>query len=122
MAIYKEDIACIDLESGNIFRSFLAYTIGKGDSDANRFGVRAFRNGAAEDLSGASCQAVFRNAAGVNISLTDTGTVSGNVAYVTLPQACYNVEGQFCLVIKLIRNGETTTCRIVDGVVCNTGT
>ena len=122
MAIYKSDIVDINLETGSIHRSFLNHTIGSGDNSANRFGVRTFRDGVPADLSGASCQAVFMNAAGVNISLTSYGAVSGNEAYVTLPQACYNVEGQFCLAIKLVKDGVTGTMRIVDGVVSNTGT
>ena len=122
MAIYKSDIVDINLETGSIHRSFLNHTIGSGDNSANRFGVRTFRDGVPADLSGASCQAVFMNAAGTNIALTSYGTVSGNEAYVTLPQACYNVEGQFCLAIKLAQSGVTVTTRIVDGVVSNTGT
>lgn len=122
MAIYKRDIVDIDLESGSIHRSFISQTIGSGDNSANKFGVRTFRDGVPEDLSGASCQAVFMNAEGTNIALTSYGTVSGNEAYVTLPQACYNVEGQFTLAIKLVKGGETVTSRIVDGIVCNTGT
>lgn len=122
MAIYHEDILDIELESGTVARSFLNHVIGSGDKDANRFGVRTFRGGVPVDLSGCSCQAVFMNAAGVNIALTSYGTVSGNVAYVTLPQACYNVEGQFCLAIKLVGGGVTGTMRIIDGVVDNTGT
>ena len=122
MAIYKEDIADIELENGEIHRHFLMRTIGSGDKDANRFGIRVFRNGVAENLSGANCQAIFMNANGENIALTSYGTVSGNLAYVTLPQACYNVNGQFTLAIKLVGGGVTGTMRIVDGVVDNTGT
>ena len=122
MAFYKNDIVDINLEDGNIHRSFLSHTIGSGDQSANRFGIRAYRDGVPVDLSGASCQAVFMNAAGTNIALTSYGTVSGNEAYVTLPQACYNVEGQFCLAIKLVQSSVTVTMRIVDGVVSNTGT
>ena len=40
----------------------------------------------------------------------------------TLPQACYNYEGQFTLAIKLIGGGVTGTMRIVDGVIDNTNT
>lgn len=122
MAIYKEDIVSIELENGVIHRSFLNHSIGSGDAAANRFGIRVFRNGSEVDLSGVSCQAYFQNAEGTNIALTSYGTVSGNVAYVTLPQACYNVEGQFCLAIKLVGGGVTGTMRIIDGMVCNTGT
>ena len=122
MAIYKSDIVDVELENGNISRNFLKHSIGSGDADANRFGVRTFRNGIPEDLTGASIQGIFMNAAGSNIALTSYGTVSGNEAYITLPQACYNVEGQFTLALKLVKSGVTVTTRIVDGVVDNTGT
>ncbi|MBO7711494.1 MAG: hypothetical protein J6S83_13575 [Lachnospiraceae bacterium] len=122
MAIYKSDIVNIDLDSGSIFRSFLNNTIGTADKDANRFGVRVFRSGAEVDLSGCSCYGYFRDPQGNNIALTSVGTVSGNEAYITLPQACYNYEGQFCLAIKLIGGGVTGTVRIIDGVVDNTNT
>lgn len=121
MAHYKSDMADIDLSTGTIFRSFLNRTIGYKDDDADRFGVRVFRDGAPQDLSGASCQAVFMAPDGTKIALTSYGTVSSNEAYVTLPPACYDAEGQFTLAIKLVGGGVTSTVRIVDGVVVNTG-
>ena len=122
MAIYHQDIADIELNSGSLHRSFLNHSIGLGDAAANRFGVRVFRDGAAETLSGVTCQAFFRNANGENIALTSYGTIDGNVAYVTLPQACYNIEGMFTLAIKLVGGGVTGTMRIIDGMVDNTNT
>ena len=122
MAIYKSDIVDINLETGSIHRSFLKHAIGTADQAADRFGIRAFRDGAPVDLSGASCYGYFRNSHGTNIALTSNGTVSGNVAYVTLPQACYNYEGNFTLAIKLLVSGVTSTVRIIDGVVDNTNT
>ena len=122
MAIYHEDIVDIDLANGNIHRSFAKHSIGSGDVAANRFGIRVLRAGVAVALLGVTCQGYFHNANGENIALTSHGTVSGNVAYVTLPQACYNVEGNFTLSIKLVGDGVTGTMRIVDGVVDNTGT
>lgn len=121
MAFYKQDIVDINLNTGSIFRSFLGHSIGYKNDDADRFGVRVFRDGEAVDLTGASCQAVFMAPNGTNIALTSYGTVSGNVAYVTLPQACYDYEGQFCLSIQLVGGGVTGTMRIVDGMVINTG-
>ena len=121
MAFYKQDIVDINLNTGSIFRSFLAHSIGFKNDDADRFGIRCFRDGEPVDLSGASCQAVFMAPNGVNIALTSYGTVSGNVAYVTLPPACYDYEGQFCLSIQLVGGGVTGTMRIVDGMVVNTG-
>lgn len=122
MAIYHEDIVDIELESGNIHRSFAKHSIGSGDTAANRFGVRVLRAGVAVALSGVVCQGYFHNANGENIALTSHGTIVGNVAYVTLPQACYNVEGNFTLSLKLVGGGVTGTMRIVDGMVDNTNT
>lgn len=122
MAIYKEDIVTINLEAGNIFRSFMKHTIGMADSAADRFGIRVMRGDEEVDLTGCSCYGYFRDPHGNNIALTSNGTVNGAVAYVTLPQACYNYEGQFTLAIKLIGGGVTGTMRIVDGVIDNTNT
>ena len=122
MAIYHEDIADINLNGGSLHRSFKTVSIGSGDQNANRFGMRVHRDGEPVDLTGVTCQAVFQDPMENNIALTNHGTVSGNIAYVTLPQACYNYEGRFCLAIKLIGGGVTGTMRIVDGVVNNTHT
>ena len=122
MAIYKEDIVTINLEAGSIYRSFKKHTIGTADSAADRFGIRVKRGDDDVDLTGCSCYGYFRDPQGNNIALTSQGTIDGNVAYVTLPQACYNYEGQFTLAIKLIGSGVTGTMRIVDGVIDNTNT
>lgn len=119
MAIYKEDIVDIELNSGSIHRSFLNRTIGEGDALANRFGIRAFRNGVAETLGG-TCTGYFIRPDGGTIAIA--GTVSENTAYVVLPQACYAYEGQFALAIKVASGSVTGTMRIVDGVVSNTTT
>jgi len=119
MAHYKTDIIDINLNTGNIHRSFLSHAIGQKDDDADRFGIRAYRDGVPVDLSGASCHAWFTNSQGTTIALTSYGTVSGNEAYVTLPQACYDYDGQFTLAIKIVGGGVSSTVRIVDGVVDN---
>lgn len=121
MALYREDIVDIELTGGNIHRSFAKHSIGSGDAAANRFGVRVFRDGEPVILTGATCEGFFRQGNHAPIALTDYGTVSGNVAYVTLPQACYNYEGQYVLAIKLVSSSVTGTMRIVDGMVDNTG-
>lgn len=121
MAIYKEDIVEIDIGSGvNIHRSFLNRPIGSGDKKADQFGIRVYRNGEAEDLTGVTVEGFFRDPQGNNIAITSGNYVSGNLAYVVLPAACYNYDGQFCLAIKLVGGNVTSTMRIVDGVVDNT--
>ena len=120
MANYKEDIVSIDLENGNIHRSFLRHSIGEGDNRANRFGVRVFRGGSPVELGGA-CTGFFIRSTGDTVGILD-GTVNGNVAYVTLPEACYAHEGNFSLAIKVTVGSEVVTMRIVDGTVCRTST
>lgn len=121
MAIYKEHIVDVELTAGTIQRSFLMKAIGEGDDDADRFGVRVLRNGEEVSLTGVSCKGYFIRADGETVVLTN-GTISGAVAYVTLTESCYTVEGQFSLAIKLTGGGVTGTMRIVDGVVSNTTT
>lgn len=119
MAIYKEDIVDIELSSGTIYRSFLNRNIGEGDQLANRFGVRLLRNGEPESISG-TCSGYFIRPDGGTVVIT--GTISGNTAYVDLPQTCYTYEGQFALAIKITSGSATGTMRIIDGVVSNTTT
>ena len=122
MAVYKRDIIDINLETGNIYRSWLKHSIGMKDQKADHFGVRVFRNGEAVSLTGVSVQGVFMPPQGSPIAITSGNIVSGNVAEVVLPQACYNYDGQFTLAIKLVdaSNSVTGTVRIVDGMVDNT--
>ena len=124
MAIYKEDIVDVELTTGTIHRSFINKAIGKGDMMENRFGVRLFRDGEPVNLNQSACQGFFMAPDGQNILITGSGNVGieGNLAWVQLPQACYNVEGQFTLAIKVLDTSVTGTMRIVDGVVENTGT
>ena len=122
MAIYHEDIVDIELSTGTLYRSFCNRSIGSADNMANRFGVRVFRDKQPVNLAGVAVQGYFRDPQGNNIAITSGNIVSGNVAEVVLPQACYNYEGQFCLAIKLIGGGVTGTMRIIDGVVDNTNT
>ena len=120
MANYREDIVSIELTGGNIHRAFMQKTIGGGDDRANRFGVRVYRNGEPEQMTG-SCFGLFIRADGATVAI-ENGTISGNLAYVTLPEACYAVEGVFTLAIKITYGGEKVTMRIVDGVVSRTST
>ena len=125
MAIYREDLVDIELESGTLHRSRLNKEIGKVDNMANRYGVRLFRNGEPVNVEDCSVVGIFMAPDGQNIALGTSGMwgVSGNAAWVQLPQACYNVAGQFTLVIKVISPNATIseTARIVDGTVIDTG-
>ena len=118
MALYQQDILKMDMNRTGFHRSFLSRSIGKNDNIANRIGVELYRDGEAVNLNEASCEGFFLSPAGEHIVIT--GQTSGNVAFVDLPQACYNYEGQFTLAIKVIGGGVTGTVRMVDGRVVNT--
>ena len=120
MANYREDIVNIELSSGTVYQSFLTHTLGGGDGYANRFGVKLYRNSEPEDVTGA-INGYFIRADGYTVAING-GWVSGNEAYITLPAACYEVEGKFTLSIKLTGNGVNGTIRIVEGVVSRTST
>ena len=122
--IFHEDIVKIDLaNSGNIHRTFMNRTIGKDDDYANRFGAELYFDGVALNLDTSSCIGLFMAPDGQNIIISDVNHAyaGGNRMFVQLPQACYNVEGQFTLALKIIESPVTNTVRIIDGVVCNTG-
>lgn len=119
MAIYREDIVDVELETGTVFRTFMNKSIGEGDVKGNRFGFRCFRNGEPVSLAGITVIGHFLRADGDTVQIT--GTVEGGyTAFVSLPASCYAVEGQFTLVIKLAGGGVTGTIRMVDGTVVNT--
>ena len=122
MAVYKRDMVDINLETGNIHRSFLKHSIGYKDQQADHFGIRAYRNGEPVNLTGVSIQGIFMPPQGSPIAITSGNIVNYNEAEVVLPQACYNYDGQFTLAIKLVdpSNAVTGTMRIVDGMVDNT--
>ena len=120
MANYRVDIVDIELNSGSVHRSFLNYTIGGGDYLANQFGFNALRNSQAENISG-SVNGYFIRPDGYTVPINN-GVISGNKAYITLIEECYEVEGKFTLSIKLTGNGVNGTIRIVEGVVVRTST
>lgn len=118
MALYQRDIIKMDMNRGGFHRSFLNHAIGKNDNIANRFGVELYREDEPVDLNEATCEGFFLSPAGEHIVIM--GQASGNIAFVDLPQACYNHEGQFTLAIKVIGGGVTGTVRMIDGIIENT--
>ena len=117
MALFHTDIADIDLSCGTVHRSFAQKTIVEGDTNANRYGIRLWRNGEPESCGGSTCMGYFiRHANGDTVTING-GLFSGQEAFVELPASCYAVEGGFSLVIKLVGEGITGTMRIIDGTV-----
>ena len=120
MASYLENIVDLELSAGNVHRSYANRIVGDGDSLANRFGVRVYRDNEPISLSGQTCVGYFIRPDGETVTLA--GTIIDNLAYVNLNSNCYVVDGQFILSIKVTGGGYNTTLRIVDGTVVKTTT
>ena len=118
MAVYRDDIVDLNLESGTVFRSFACKCICEGDDSGNRYGMRLLRGGEVVDVSGCTVTGYFIRADQTSVIIG--GSVSDNVAYVTLPKSCYVVPGNYSLAIKLTGGNATETMRIIDGTVLDT--
>lgn len=92
------------------------------DNAAHLFDITLMRNGAAVSLpSGAAVTAYFIRYAD-NATMTITGSVSGNVASVTMSKACYNRIGQFALVIKVADGASVSTVFYGEGAMLASST
>lgn len=116
----RADIVEINLDNGQLYRSFANKQIGEGDQAGNVFGGMLTRNGQPVDISGALVTGYFIRSDGACIIIN--GTASGNTFTVTLPAQCYAIEGNFSLAINVTGAGSTETMRIIDGTVVNTAT
>ena len=120
-AMSKENIRDYDRKKGIIVRDQMLVSIGEGDNYGDVFGVKVFDGLEEPDLSGITCVGYFIRPTGDTVVI-EGNINANNVAYVTLPSACYVYEGQFALVLKLATAEITVTVRVVDGVVSRTST
>lgn len=111
---YKMDFA------HGVQKTVIRHVLAHKDSKANTFDIACTRNGAAEDLTGATVSGYFIRADDATISLS--GSVSGNVVSVTLESACYSVAGRCYIIVKLTKGEDTTTIFWAEGAVSVTQT
>ena len=118
----RNDFITIDIGrmSATIHRSFVCHTIGEGDNEVDRYGVRVLNNGQEFNLSGCTCVGYFIRPDGNTIVIN--GEINGNEASVTVPEACYAYTGSFSLSIKIGGTDFLGTMRIVDGTIVDTTT
>lgn len=112
--LYRSDLIDIDLNRP-LPRSNAGELLATGDKLSNRYGVRVFRQGETVNLSGYAVTGYFIRPDMETVVIT--GAVSGNAAFVDLPQACYTQQGRFSLAVKISGGGITQTVRIVDGYI-----
>lgn len=124
MAVHNQTIADVDLGSGTIMRTFANRMIGEGDTQYNRFGVRCFRNRERLSLAGCTVSGLFVKPDGNTVAIEGSTycQISNDEAWVTLPETCYAVTGQFTLSIQLTGGSVTGTVCIIDGTVIETTT
>lgn len=116
----RESYVDIELNGAGISRSFSQVAIGDGDSQSDLFGIRVFRDGTQEALTGCSAFGYFIRPDGNTVIIQ--GTVDGNKAYVTLPASCYVYDGTFSLALKVTNGSDSITMRFVDGTIIRTTT
>lgn len=97
------------LEPINLRSTFLSQ-----DNLGNRIGIRVFENGEPYALSGGCSGLVQRNDGN---TVTVPGVVSGNTAYIDLPESAYAVAGPVVIAIKVVTGDTTTTGLLGYGTV-----
>ena len=84
------------------------------DVQANRIVVSVVRGGVNENLSGTVSANIIR---ADGSTVVQTGSISGNVASVTMPAAAYAVPGAIAVFVKHTQSGVTSTIAAVTGYV-----
>lgn len=97
----------------------LRQMVSEGDSAGNRIGANVYDNGSVVTLGGQCVGKVVR-ADGATVSLT--GTIQGNAAYVVLDQTCCAVEGPIQVAVCWVSGSDVTTLLVAYGTVVNTQT
>ena len=84
------------------------------ENGGHTFEITCLMDGEAASVSGTVSARFLRQD---EVTVYFTGTLSGNVASITLPQSCYNVNGRFGLVVFVAGNDITTAVYAVAGSV-----
>ena len=111
--------ATVDLARG-VQLHRLGRLFASGDKAAHTISVTVLQDGAAADLSGQTVKGYFIRAD--DATVTFDGTLSGNVASVTLPNSCYAVAGHFQIIVKALSTNVNTAIFWGDGAVTRSST
>ena len=111
--------ATVDLARG-VQLHRLGRLFASGDKAAHTISVTVLQDGAAADLSGQTVKGYFIRAD--DATVTFDGTLSGNVASVTLPNSCYAVAGHFQIIVKALSTNVNTAIYYGDGAVTRSST
>ena len=115
--IIRTDQTTVDLDKP-LSRTSVGKVLATGDQLGNRFAAYVVRKGQPVALTGCSVKGYFIRPD--QETLYFSGRAKGNMAYVDLPEACYQEEGRFCLSIKISSGDITVTLRVIDGWIIKT--
>lgn len=109
----------VDL-TGDTLRVTLRTPLAMHNALAQTFALEVTKERKYHTLTGAGCVGYFIRADGTTVLID--GTVSGNIALVTLPAACYAVQGRCKLSVTLTMGSAIHTLLQVEGYVDTTRT
>lgn len=104
----------VDLDADTV-RDSLRKPMGMYNAQAQTFALEITQGGKKATITGAGCSGYFVRADGTTVLLS--GTVSGNIALVTLSAACYAVAGRCKLSVNLTQGSDIHTLLMVEGYV-----
>ena len=112
VSCYLDEAVQVHYINGNVFTQ---------DNMANKINVVVYdtRDGSAANLSGTISASVIR-ADGTTVAVS--GSYSGNVASITLPQAAYAIPGTISIVIKDTVSSTVTTIAAIVAIVYRSST
>lgn len=111
--------ATVDLAKG-IQMVRLGRLFASNDKAAHTINVRVLDDGKIADLTGQTISAYFIRPD--NATVTISGTLTDNVASVTLPSSCYANSGHFSIIIKAVSTNVTTAIFWGDGTITRSTT
>lgn len=109
----------VDLNADTL-RDTLRTPLAMHNAQAQTFALVITDGGAPATLTGAGCTGYFIRADGYTVTIS--GTVSGNIAMVTLPAACYAVQGRCKLSVNVTVGSTIHTLLMVEGYADRTRT
>lgn len=114
-----EHIERIDI-SKRLVRRDVGEILATGDALANRFGARLYDGGAEVAAESLTVTGYYIRPDGGTLLIS--GSQSGNMVYVDLPQNCYTYDGAFTLSLKISGGSAVQTLVIFDGRISLTTT
>lgn len=119
MSVVVQTNRTVDLDQP-IRKTELPNIFVKGNDLAHQFNISLVKSGVDESIATGSCSALFINSAKQTIPVS--GSVSTNIATVTLSEGCYYVTGRFLLIINVTAGGVTQSVFYGEGSISSGAT